>query len=63
MPLNDGEIEIYNNTGKMVYNTAINLSGQHNNIQLELNDLMSGLYYVNIIIDNESNLQPLSIVR
>jgi thiol-disulfide isomerase/thioredoxin len=63
MPLNEGEIEIYNNTGKMVYNTAINLTGQDNNIQLELDALMSGLYYVNVIIDNESNLQPLSIVR
>ena len=49
--------------GKMVYNTAINLTGQDNNIQLELDALMSGLYYVNVIIDNESNLQPLSIVR
>ena len=63
MPLNDVEIEIYNNIGKMVYNTAMILTGEHSNIQLEVNDLTSGLYYVNVIIENENNLQPLTIVK
>ena len=56
-------IEIYNNTGKVVYNKSRNLTAGSNNIKMELNDLISGLYYVNVIIENENNLQPLTIVK
>ena len=56
-------IEIYNNLGKVVYNKNILLTKGTNNIKLESGDLTPGLYYINSIIDNENNIQPLTIVQ
>ncbi len=56
-------IEIYNNLGKVVYHTQENLSQGVNRINMNVNNLLAGLYYVNSNLNGESNLQPLTIVK
>ena len=63
MPLNDGEIEIYNNLGRVVYNNNINIAAGTNNLRIETSNLLAGQYYVNVIIDGENNLNPLTIIK
>tara|TARA_B100000530_G_scaffold250171_1_gene164521 strand:+ start:1796 stop:3289 length:1494 start_codon:yes stop_codon:yes gene_type:complete len=63
MPLNDGEIEIYNNLGRVVYNNNINIAAGTNNLRIDTSNLLAGQYYVNVIIDGENNLNPLTIIK
>ena len=46
-----------------MYNTHKTLSNGANTINMNLDNLLPGLYYVNAIINGESNLKPLTIVR
>ena len=56
-------VEIYNNLGKVVYNDNLNIVAGSNNIQITTGDLLPGLYYMNVIIDGENNLKPLTIIE
>ena len=56
-------IEVYNNLGKVVYSNNLNIVAGSNNIKIETNDLLAGLYYMNVIIDGKSNLKPLTIIE
>ena len=56
-------VEIYNNLGKVVYNDNLNIVAGSNNIEITTGDLLPGLYYMNVIIDGENNLKPLTIIE
>ena len=56
-------IDVYNNLGKVVYHKQEKLSQGVNRINMNLDNLLPGLYYVNTEINGESNLQPLTIVK
>jgi hypothetical protein len=56
-------IEVYNNLGKVVYNTQETLTQGANTINMNLDNLLPGLYYVNTVVNGESNLKPLTIVK
>ena len=56
-------IEIYNNLGKVVYNHDVMLGIGMNNIKIESSDLLPGLYYMNVMINGENNLKPLTIIK
>ena len=45
------ELVIYNSIGKQVYNTSIH---QMNSLELQLNFLAKGIYFIHIIDDNKS---------
>ncbi len=59
----EANIEVYNNLGKVVYSTHATLSNGVNRINIDLDNLLPGLYYVNTIINGASNLNPLTIVK
>ena len=56
-------VEIYNNLGKTVYNNEVMLIPGSNNIKIESNKLFPGLYYMNVMIDGENILKPLTILE
>ena len=56
-------IEIYNNLGKVVYNHDVMLGIGMNNVKIESSDLLPGLYYMNVMINGENNLKPLTIIK
>jgi len=56
-------LEIYNNLGKVVYNDNMVLKNGANNVKIESGELTPGLYYMNAIINGESNLKPLTIIK
>ena len=56
-------VEIYNNLGKVVYNNEVMLIPGSNNIKIESNKLFPGLYYMNVMIDGENILKPLTILE
>ena len=55
--------EIYNNLGKVVYNDNMILQNGANNVKIESGELTPGLYYMNAIINGESHLKPLTIIK
>ena len=57
------DISIYNTIGSKVYSKHLSLSKGLNNIKLESGDLSPGTYYVNIVVDGETHLKRLSIVK
>ena len=59
----DMEIEIYNTLGEVVYFNNTKLSVGHNNMKIQSGDLLPGVYYINIIIDDKNHLERLSIVK
>ncbi len=56
-------LEIYNNLGKVVYNDNMILQNGANNVKIESGELTPGLYYMNAIINGESHLKPLTIIK
>ena len=56
-------IEIYNNLGKVVYSKNIDITPGANNLRIETSDLLPGLYYMNVMINGENNLNPLTIIE
>jgi len=56
-------LEIYNNLGKVVYNDNMVLKNGANNVKIESGELTPGLYYMNAIINGESHLKPLTIIK
>ena len=54
-------ITIYNNLGKAIYSSKHNISIGSNNINVNLDKIASGLYYVNTVIDGENHIEPLMI--
>jgi len=56
-------IEIYNTIGEVVYVDNMTLNSGVNNLKIESGDLLPGVYYININIDGENNLERLSIIR
>ena len=63
MPLDDADISVYNNVGKIVYSENITLNPGLNNIRFETNDILPGLYYLNVNFDGKNNLKTLNIIR
>ena len=63
MPLQDMNVEIYNNVGKVVFSNNVTLQSGENNIKIESEDLVPGLYYLKTTINGENNLHPLTIVE
>ena len=63
MPLDDANISVYNNIGKIVYSENITLNPGMNNIRFETNDILPGLYYLNVNFDGKNNLKTLNIIR
>ena len=56
-------VEIYDNVGKIVYNNYASLTTGTNNVKIASTDLMPGLYYMNVIINGQNNIQPLTIIK
>ena len=63
MPLDDANISVYNNIGKMVYSENITLTPGLNNIKFEKNDILPGLYYLNVNFDGKDHMRKLNIVK
>lgn len=63
MPLDDANISVYNNIGKMVYSESITLTPGLNNIKFEKNDILPGLYYLNVNFDGKDHMRKLNIVK
>ena len=63
MPLDEMDVEIYNNVGKVVFTENITLSPGQNNIKIESKNLLPGLYYLKTTINGENNLLPLTVVK
>lgn len=56
-------VEIYNSLGEVVYVNNMMLNIGVNNMKLESNYLLPGMYYINVIIDGENNIKPLNIIK
>ena len=57
----DVNIEIYNLLGKVVYSN--HMPFDKNELKIESNQLAPGQYYINVLINGESNLKKLSVIE